>query len=206
MDKQQSAISKNIISEIISLKKKFETSDNIETIQEIQENVRKMEEAMNKKSEQTRNELKALSRKLKALKSNAKRPNDQNERDFNDLILKHEREKHVLNKSITNLNEEAKICFLEITALETTLETLQNELYELEHANVEDLVLPKQDAISLQLHVYRSLGIQFFEDKETRKLKARVEGPDGVHTVFVDDRHSPYFIANYLWELLTGPK
>ncbi|RIB22848.1 Spc24 subunit of Ndc80-domain-containing protein [Gigaspora rosea] len=198
MDKQQSAISKNIISEIISLKKKFETSDNIETIQEIQENVRKMEEAMNKKSEQTRNELKALSRKLKALKSNAKRPNDQNERDFNDLILKHEREKHVLNKSITNLNEEAN-------ALETTLEELQNELYELEHANVEDLVLPKQDATSLLLHIYRSLGIQFFEDKETCKLKARVEGPDGVHTVFVDDRHSPYFIANYLWELLTGP-
>ncbi|RIB27097.1 hypothetical protein C2G38_2240328 [Gigaspora rosea] len=26
----------------------------------------------------------------------------------------------------------------------------------------------------LQHHVYRSLGIQFFEDKETRKLKARV--------------------------------
>ncbi|RIB01437.1 hypothetical protein C2G38_2256187 [Gigaspora rosea] len=64
--------------------------------------------------------------------------------------------------------------FYEITALETTPETLQNELYELEHANVEDLVLPKQDAISLQHHVYHSLGIQFFEDKETRKLKARV--------------------------------
>ncbi|CAG8821702.1 24199_t:CDS:2, partial [Racocetra persica] len=179
MDKQQSSISKNIISEIVSLKKKFETSDNIETIQEIQENIRKIEEAMNKKSEQTRNELRALSRKLKTLKSSAKRPNDQNERDFNDLIMKHEREKRI------------------------TLETLQNELYQLEHTNVEELVLPKQDAISLQLHIYRSLGIQFFEDQDTHKLKARVEGPDGVHTVFVDDRHSQHFIANYLWELST---
>ncbi|CAG8734593.1 15373_t:CDS:2 [Cetraspora pellucida] len=186
MDKQQSSISKNIVSEIISLKKKFETSDNIEMIQEIQDNIRKIEEAMNKKSEQTRNELRALSRKLKTLKSSAKRPNDQNERDFNDLIIKHEREKLV-------------------TALEATLETLQNELYQLEHTNVEDLVLPKQDAISLQLHIYRSLGIQFFEDQDTHKLKARVEGPDGVHTVFVDDRHSQHFIANYLWELSTGP-
>ncbi|RIB27515.1 hypothetical protein C2G38_2160363 [Gigaspora rosea] len=40
----------NIISEIISLKKKFETSKNIETIQEIQENVQKWEDAMNKKA------------------------------------------------------------------------------------------------------------------------------------------------------------
>jgi len=45
LDNGQTAIS-NIISEI----KKFETSDNIETIQESQENVRKIEETMNKKA------------------------------------------------------------------------------------------------------------------------------------------------------------
>ncbi|CAG8553855.1 6748_t:CDS:2 [Acaulospora morrowiae] len=197
---RQKITSQNIVSEIISLKKKFSSNEDIETIREIQENVRKIEDIMSKKSEQTKNELKALNRKLKTLKNSMKRPAEQDERDFQDMITKHEREKFNLDKSIASLTEETKYPFL------CSLETLQNELEELENTVVEDVVLPQNDATSLQLHIYRSLGIQFIEDPSTHKLKARIEGPNDIHTVMVDDRHTQYFIANYLWELSTGSK
>lgn len=58
MDRQQ-ITSHNIISEIIGLKKKFSSSENIEIVREIQENVRKIDEQMNKKSEQNKNELRS---------------------------------------------------------------------------------------------------------------------------------------------------
>ncbi|RHZ88466.1 hypothetical protein Glove_22g15 [Diversispora epigaea] len=186
MDRQQIA-SHNIISEIINLKKKFSSSENIEIVQEIQEGVRKINEHMNKKSEQYKNELRALGRKLKTLKNSSKRPTEQNERDFNDLITKHEREKYNLNKSI-----------------DKSLDNLQKELEELINIDIEDAFLPKNDSTSLQLHIYRSLGIQFIEDPNTHKLKTRIEAPNDIHTVIVDDRHTQHFMANYLWELATG--
>ncbi|GBC10055.1 hypothetical protein RclHR1_09300002 [Rhizophagus clarus] len=72
--------------------------------------------------------------------------------------------------------------------------------------SVKDETLPKDDNVSLQLHLYRKLGIQFIEDETTHELKARIESPDGndIHTVVIDDRHSQYFMTNHLWELTTG--
>ncbi|RIA95429.1 hypothetical protein C1645_816659 [Glomus cerebriforme] len=168
----------DIISEIIALKNKFNSDEQIEVFKEVTENVRKFEEITTQKSEELRKELRMFNRKLTTLKAGAKKSTDQNEPSFNDLIAKYEQESDSLCK----------------------------ELEELENMSVEDETLPKDDNISLQLHLYRKLGIQFIENEATHELKARIESPDGndIHTVVIDDRHSQYFMTNHLWELATG--
>ncbi|CAG8680376.1 10355_t:CDS:2 [Funneliformis mosseae] len=183
--------SDNIINEIVALKNKFNSDEQTAILKEIAQNVRKFEEITNQKSEKLRNELRTLNRKLTTIQASTKKTIEQNEAGFNDLMVKYEREKFDLDESITQLDAEEKYPL---------------ELEELENMNIEDETLPKDDITSLQLHVYRKLGIQFIEDEETHELKARIESPDNndIHTLVIDDRHSQYFMTNHLWELSTG--
>lgn len=189
----------DIIKEIIALKDKFNSDEQIEAFKEVAENVRKFEEITTQKSEELRKELRMLNRKLTTIKAGAKKSTDQTDPNFNDLIAKHEREKFELDELNAQLEMEEK-------ELEEESYSLCKELEELENMSVEDETLPKDDNISLQLHLYRKLGIQFIEDENTHELKARIESPDGndIHTVVIDDRHSQYFMTNHLWELTTG--
>ncbi|GBC32998.2 kinetochore protein spc24 [Rhizophagus irregularis DAOM 181602=DAOM 197198] len=161
----------DIIKEIIALKDKFNSDEQIEAFKEVAENVRKFEEITTQKSEELRKELRMLNRKLTTIKAGAKKSTDQNDPNFNDLIAKHEREKFELDELNAQLEMEEK-------ELEEESYSLCKELEELENMSVEDETLPKDDNISLQLHLYRKLGIQFIEDENTHELKARIESPD----------------------------
>ncbi|CAB4415111.1 unnamed protein product [Rhizophagus irregularis] len=102
----------DIIKEIIALKDKFNSDEQIEAFKEVAENVRKFEEITTQKSEELRKELRMLNRKLTTIKAGAKKSTDQNDPNFNDLIAKHEREKFELDELNAQLEMEEKYPFV----------------------------------------------------------------------------------------------
>ncbi|GBC10056.1 hypothetical protein RclHR1_09300003 [Rhizophagus clarus] len=98
----------DIIKEIIALKDKFNSDEQIEAFKEVAENVRKFEEITTQKSEELRKELRMLNRKLTTIKAGVKKSTDKNEPNFNDLIAKHEREKFELDELNAQLEMEEK--------------------------------------------------------------------------------------------------
>ncbi|CAJ0829527.1 2906_t:CDS:2, partial [Entrophospora sp. SA101] len=156
---------------------------------DILENARKREEIIHHKSEIIKNEIKNMDKKLKNLKIEV------NELEFGKH--NHESIKSNLLSSISNLDEEIQYPF---TSIVNYYENLEKESKVLEE-DFDAKGLKKEDYSLLILALFRKLGIRFFENPNTQKLKVII-GNDDINVAIIDNASDEYEVSNYLWNLV----
>ncbi|CAJ0850576.1 20920_t:CDS:2, partial [Entrophospora sp. SA101] len=139
---------------------------------DILENARKREEIIHHKSEIIKNEIKIGKHNHESIKSN-------------------------LLSSISNLDEEIQYPF---TSIVNYYENLEKESKVLEE-DFDAKGLKKEDYSLLILALFRKLGIRFFENPNTQKLKVII-GNDDINVAIIDNASDEYEVSNYLWNLV----
>ncbi|KAL1925054.1 uncharacterized protein VTP21DRAFT_4708 [Calcarisporiella thermophila] len=173
----------------------FVPTEELEIISKIRNVMRETEEAQKKQSIETRDILLALNRQLELTKQNATRPKGApDEMEQSDRMLALDREKYALAKGINQVEQS-------VGALEATLHQLREEMAELDREEEEEKDIPPDETL-LKLHLCRQLGIDLVEDGCGNFTKARIVSKDAndVRTLVFDDKYSPFFSTNYLWE------
>jgi len=179
----------------------FQISQDIQAISRIQDTIRATALLRKKKLDASRDVLRSLSRSFELSKSTAESSrNSQARAEHPTIMLSLDREKFGLAKNLNELESSVHV-------MESTLSRLKEELEQLDTEDVTSAVgsMSMQDPTLLRLKVYRMMNIDLAEDDTGKisKLIVRSVGKESdVHVVNVENKYSPYFYANYLWDLL----
>ncbi|KAG9293551.1 hypothetical protein G9A89_005554 [Geosiphon pyriformis] len=85
--------------------------------------------------------------------------------------------------------------------MESRIQTLKIEIEKLQNSKVEDEVIPQTDTTTMQLYVYHGLGIELTEEDDCLKARIQSSSTNDIYTVKIDDKLSPHFVANHIWDL-----
>lgn len=180
---------------IRSTAEKFSPESDLAVVQNTRETMHRVNDVRAKQQYHSQEELRALTRQLEEARIQATRPNDmEDDREHVETLALKDKEKYQWAKQALELENENH-------ALESQVQTLKAQIEELESQDikVEDTI----DKTTLQLQIYRGLGIELLDDGNGHFVKARIHSNrlNDLNTLALNDKYSPFFYSNYLWEM-----
>ncbi|KAG2185014.1 hypothetical protein INT43_000927 [Umbelopsis isabellina] len=180
---------------IRSTAEKFSPESDLAVVQNTRETMHRVNEVRAKQQYHSQEELRALTRQLEEARIQATRPNDmEDDREHVETLAQKDKEKYQWAKQALELENENH-------ALESQVQILKAQIEELEsqEVKVEDTI----DKTTLQLQIYRGLGIELLDDGNGHFVKARIHSSrlNDLNTLALNDKYSPFFYSNYLWEM-----
>ncbi|GAB5593835.1 putative kinetochore protein spc24 [Umbelopsis nana] len=180
---------------IRSTAEKFSPESDLALVQNTRETMQRVNEVRAKQQYHSQEELRGLMRQLEEARIQATRPNDVvDDREHIEELAQKDREKYQWAKQALELENENH-------GLENQIQSLRAQIEELDaqDVKVEDTI----DKTTLQLQIYRGLGIELLDDGNGNFVKARIHSTrlNDLNTLALNDKYSPFFYSNYLWEM-----
>ncbi|KAH8548869.1 Spc24 subunit of Ndc80-domain-containing protein [Umbelopsis sp. PMI_123] len=174
---------------------KFSPESDLALVQNTRETMQRVNEVRAKQHYHSQEEMRALMRQLEEARIQATRPNDVvDDREHIEALAQKDKEKyHWANQALELENENH--------TLEAQIQSLRGQIEDMEaqEVKVEDTI----DKTTLQLQIYRGLGIELLDDGNGHFVKARIHSTrlNDLNTLPLNDKYSPFFYSNYLWEM-----
>ncbi|KAI5779237.1 Spc24 subunit of Ndc80-domain-containing protein [Geopyxis carbonaria] len=184
---------------LAALAANFDITSDTRAVARINDELATLRAARAKQADELRSHLRLLTRKADvAEQSVASSEAALRARNHGANMVALDREKFALAKSVNEIESNTH-------ALEGQLARLREELEEVDAEDPEErAVLESEDGTLLKLKVYRSLGIDVQEDGAGGYNKAVIRNPNkgDVHVVNIENKFSPFFYANYFWNVI----
>ncbi|KAG4301569.1 hypothetical protein PCANB_001749 [Pneumocystis canis] len=179
----------------------FQISLDLQSISRIQDTFRETCKNRDIKQQNSKAILKVLQRELELSKSLAlTSQNSPSRAKHTSVMLAMDRDKFSLAKNINELESS-------IHTMDATYSRLKEELELLESEDImkDTQELMTDDSTLLRLKIYRTLGIDLFEDDvgNYTKVIIRNKNNNDVHVVNIEPRYSYFFYSNYFWDLIS---